>query len=192
MSKRAFNLVVYICVIIGFSGFGKSQDSSRLAHIKTQYNFTNWVGTTKTNYTFLATNWVPNFSSIGITNFILRDEGVWTNNRKESVYLFHPTSNLNVIIDCRIYEREGVTNAQDAMMEDFATCAAIQPFPSGASNGVNVGDRCYLGYPTNVNADIVFSRNNVFVTVLVDATNYSIKSIAEEMDNQIKNISTGN
>jgi hypothetical protein len=34
-----------------------------------------------------------------------------------------------------------------AMLEFFSNCQAPQPFPLGSSKGVEIGDRCYLGYP---------------------------------------------
>jgi hypothetical protein len=160
--------------------------------LKGRYGFTNWVGNTETNYSCLVTNWVPTFATFGVTNLISTQEGTWANGSKDSAYFFHPTNKPDATVDLRVQERPGVTDAHNAMMELFGNCSAIQPFPLGTTNTVKVGDRCYLGYPTNAYNRIFFVRNNVFLSVSANQTNCSVQAIAEYLDNQLKAISVGN
>jgi hypothetical protein len=120
---------------------------------------------------------------------ISTQEGIWANGSKDSAYFFHPPNNPDATVDLRVQERPGVTDAHNAMMEVFGNCSAIQPFPLGT---VKVGDRCYLGYPTNAYNGIFFVRNNVFLSVSADQTNCSIETIVGDLDNQLKAISVGN
>lgn len=160
--------------------------------LKGRYGFTNWVGNTETNYSCLVTNWAPTFATFGVTNLISTQEGTWANGSKDSAYFFHPTNKPDATVDLRVQERPGVTDAHNAMMELFGNCSAIQPFPLGTTNTVQVGDRCYLGYPTNAYNRIFFVRNNVFLSVSANQTNCSVQATAEYLDNQLKAISVGN
>lgn len=163
-----------------------------LDDLKGRYGFTSWVGGTETNYVSLITNWVPAFVRFGVTNLISDQGGVWASGVKDSAYFFHPTNSPNAIVDLRVQVRQGITDAHHAMMEAFGNCSASQPFPLGTANTIKVGDRCYLGYPTNVYNHVFFVRNNVFISVSSDQTNCSVEVIAVCLDNELKTISTGN
>lgn len=157
--------------------------------LKKCYGFTNWVGSTETKYSCLVTNWVPNFTTLGVSNLISAQEGTWYNGSKNSAYFFHPTNMPDATVDLRVQERPSVTEAHNAMMDVFSNCSAIQPFPIGATNTVKVGDRCYFGYPPNTYSSIFCVRNNVFLTISADLTNCSVRAIAVDLDNQLKAIS---
>ena len=160
-----------------------------ISDIKALYGYTNWVGQTETHYSCLVSNWAPTFMALGVTNLIANQEGQWDSGAKDSAYFFHPTNNPDSTVALRVQERPGVTNAHNAMMEVFGNCSAIQPFPLGP---VKVGDRCYLGYPTNAYNSIFFVRNNVFLSVSANQTNCSVRAIVEDLDNQLKVLSKGN
>ena len=162
-----------------------------LEDLKLDYGFANWVGNTEINYSCLVTNWVPAFAAFGVTNLISNLEGTRENGEKDSVYLFHPTNALNTIIKVQVNERQSVADAHQAMMEDFNTCSAIQPFPLGNADLVKIGDRHYTGYPVNSYRCVFFVRNNVFIYVSAGLTNYSVQAIATELDNELKIISIG-
>lgn len=157
--------------------------------LKGRYGFTNWVGTTETNYFCLVSNWVPTFATFGVTDLISTQEGTWANGSKDSAYFFHPTNKPDATVDLRVRERPTVTDAHSTMIEVFGNCSALQPFPLGT---VKVGDRCYLAYPTNAYNSIFFVRNNVFLSVSANQTNCSIRTIVEDLDSQLKAISAGN
>ena len=157
--------------------------------LKRCYGFTNWVGNTETNYSCLVTNWVPNFTMFGVSNLISALEGPWANGSKNSDYFFHPTNKPDAIVHLRVQETPSVTDAHNVMMNVFGTCSAIQPFHVGTTNALKVGDRCYLGYPPNTYSGIFFVRNNVFIIVSAGSTNYSVRTIAVDLDNQLKAIS---
>lgn len=159
--------------------------------LKCRYGFTNWVGNTEINYSCLITNWTPTFASFGVTGLIATHKGLWANGSKNSTYFFHSVDTQNAIIDLRVQECRSVVEAHAAMMEVFGNCSAIQPFPVGTTNTVKVGDRCYIGYPTNACSRIFFVRNNVFLSIAADQTNFPVQTIAENLDNQLKVISSG-
>jgi hypothetical protein len=63
------------------------------------------------------------------------------------------------------------------------TSAAVQPFPLGASLGLDIGDRCYVIDPKS---SVVFARNNLFVLLDLVQGDYSVSGVAEQLDNQLK------
>ncbi len=192
MSKITLKAVVMVINIHIFFGLQFSAADDRLEYLKGLYGFTNWAGNTETNYSFYVTNWVPLFSSFGVTNLDSNNEGAWANGLKDSSYLFRPTNAPDAMVDLRVYERESVVSAHNAMMGQFIYCAAVQPFTLGVTNTAKVGDRCYIGYPINACRHIWFVRNNVFISISSDQPDFSVKSIAEDLDSQLKVISAGN
>ena len=73
------------------------------------------------------------------------------------------------------------------MLEFFSNCQAPQPFPLGSSKGVEIGDRCYLGYPgRSAIPSIAFVRNNIFADVSSESGDYSVLRLAEKLDNELK------
>jgi len=165
------NLAIQRCV------FGQTDP---VEPFKLMYGFETWAGQTTLRYERQVTNWVPDFSSMGITNFVLRDEDVWTNSQKYSEYSFHPADAPTVFVRLKTCEVQDVTNAHLAMLNYFAVCAAPQPFPLGSSLGVDIGDRCYLGW--GVVDSVCFVRNNVFVFL---TGGYSVLSLAERLDSEL-------
>ena len=157
-----------------------SQDTNYLDMLNSLYAFDTWAGKTKTDYGCRITNWVPDFASMGLTNFVLRDEGVWTNSQKHSRYIFHPADAPEGWLHLDIFEATDVTNVHLAMVSYFTTFAAPQPLPLGSSLGVDIGDRCYLNW--GVLSSVCFVRNNVFVFI---TGGYSVLSFAERLDSQL-------
>jgi len=192
MTNNTIKTIALVVGILACLGRMSSRADDFVDDIKGRYGFTNWVGNTETNYSRLVTNWVPTFATFGVTNLISTQEGAWANGIKDSAYFFHPTNNFEATVDLRVQERQGVTDAHNAMMETFGNCSAIQPFPLGMTNTVKVGDRCYLGYPTNAYSHLFFVRNNVFLSVSADQTNCSVRAIAGNLDNELKSLSAGN
>lgn len=160
--------------------------------LKIRYGFADWSGNTETNYSRLVTDWVPTFTMFGVTNLISNQEGAIVNGIKNSAYFFHPTNAPSAIIDLRISEQQSVIGAHNMMMETFSNCSAIQPFSLGTTNTVKVGDRCYLGYPTNSYSQIYFVRNNVFVSISTAQSNCPVQIIADDLDNDLKTKSMDN
>jgi|GEM_PF-3895181 hypothetical protein len=161
---------------------GWAQSGDPWESFKLLYSFDAWAGQTKTRYERLVTNWIPEFDSMGVTNFLLRDEAAWTNFQKDTHYIFHPSDAPAVDVQLKISERQDVTNAHLAMLERFFVAAAPQPFPLGSSLGVDVGDRCYLGWGP-VGDSVSFLRNNVFVSL--SASGYSVLSLAQKLDSEL-------
>jgi hypothetical protein len=159
-----------------------AQPTNYLDMLKGLYAFESWAGHTKAHYQHPVTNWVPDFASIGVTNFVVRDEGVWTNFQKYSDYLFHPPDAPATYVKLGIVERQDVTNAHLAMLENFQFAAAPQPFPLGLALGIDIGDRCYLGWGV-VGGSVDFVRNNVFVSL--SATDYSVIKFGEQLDSEL-------
>lgn len=164
-------LLVGTLVTTNYQGWCQSQ-------IKCLYAFDTWAGQTKVHYEKTVTNWVPDLASLGATNVLRRDEGVWTNFQKFSEYNFE-SGTVPGTVRLIILEHQDVTNAQSAMLDFFSTCAAPQPFPLGFALGVDMGDRCYLGWGPAENW-ISFVRNNVFVSVSLE--DQSVLALAKKLD----------
>ncbi len=164
-----------------------------LDEMKDWYGFTNWAGQTKTNYVRLATNWVPDLAGLSVTNVLSQDIDTNANGTVSSTSMFQPPNDAPYTILVDAYAELSVTNAQRHMLGYFSGCS-WHPFVEGTSVGVDIGDRCYLGFHTN-DTQAYFVRNNVFVRVDISegfSTNrYSVVGLARALDEQIRKISVG-
>ena len=168
-------LVVYACA------------ESRIDIAKQLYGYDQWVGTTKTNYTRIVTSFIPDFTGSGYsTNHPPIIDDVKEGGFYCLLTLKNNTSH-DEIIDVTIDIRNDIHTIHSYLMESFAYSAAIQPFPLGETMSVYLGDRCYLGYPTNSTSNISFVRNNVYVDVNANGTTNSVLSISTWLDNWILN-----
>ena len=153
-----------------------------LDEIKDLYQFDNWAGSTKTNYLHIVQNWTSDISIYGATNFF--NKPYKTSNHLTigtGIFMFQPTNMLGRV-DLRIFEAPSVLDAHKMLMEFFYTCSAIQPFQTGESIGVKLGDHCYAGYPIGFTNSVFFVRNNMFVTI---TSGVSVYEIAKKIDEQL-------
>lgn len=157
-----------------------AQEANYLEMLQGIYMFDSWAGQTEVRYAGPVTNWVPDFGSLEVITFLRREEGLWTNSQKYSRYSFLTSDQTEVRIDCVIDEREDTTNAHLAMLQFFSFSQAWQPFPLGSSLGVDIGDRCYLGW--GAVDSVFFVRNNVFVFI---SGGYSAMPFAERLDSEL-------
>ena len=160
---------------------------SRIDMAKQLYGYDQWVGTTKTNYAHTVTSFIPDFNGSGYsTNHppIINDV---TGGGYYYICTLKNNSLQDEIIDVTIDIRNDINTIHSFLMESFAYNAAIQPFPLGETMSVFVGDRCYLGYPTNSTRSISFVRNNVYVDLGVSGSTNSVLPIATWLDNWILN-----
>jgi len=155
---------------------------------KSKYDFDQWAGTTKTNYLNSVLNFQPNLTEIGFSHFRFNDNDVVANGIDRR-YIVSTSPQTDEVLDIRISSRNNVINAQNSMMDFFSTCSAKQPFPSGDLLSVPIGDKCYLGYPTNTVSSIMFVRNTVFIDVTLRGTTNSVLPIAVWLDNSIFKLS---
>lgn len=184
-----YPVLLFLAAISPFMPAARAQSTGHLAYVTGIYGFTNWAGTTVTNYSRTVTNWIPDFSVVGETNVAAPYQSPWTNGEKNATYLVHPDANPTETWDVRVRERGSVAEAHMAMMQDFAMSMARQPFPSGISNGVSLGDVCYLGYPATAQTAVVFSRNNILLVISTDPTGGSVTNLAAALDQQILGLS---
>ncbi|MEI6972746.1 MAG: hypothetical protein WCL44_14665 [bacterium] len=179
---------------------------------KVRYDFTNWVGTTKTNYVYLATNWVPDLAALGATSLLYSSTHPYSNTNPygygclASSFGFRATNDTSIVVSVETHAVLSVTNAHESMVIAFAQNNVPYLFVVGEGLGVSIGDRCYLGPGTNDDR-VVFVRNNVLVELDADnpdagydysrrdgshRTNcYSVIGIARALDEQIRKISVG-
>ena len=167
-----------------------AQEDEFVAALKEQYGFSVWVGNTKMEYAYFITNWIPSFISFGIIGFYIYEGG------HNNEYSFNMQNDSDVRVYVQIYECSGVSDAHEALMNEFGNCSAPHPFPLGSENGADIGDRCYLGYTNSAsnsasNSAVVFVRNNVYVNVWASDSEYSVIAIAEALDAQILSLSLG-
>jgi hypothetical protein len=160
-------------------------NNAYLDELKELYQFNNWAGSTRTNYLHLIKDWEINFESCGVTNLLTEPLISSEQNMRESIYFFQPTNMVNEI-DLRVLETPSVLDAHETMMEFFENCSAWQPFQTGESIGISLGDRCYAGYPIGLTNSVFFVRNNIFVTI---TSGTSVYEIAKKIDQQFLTIS---
>jgi len=160
-------------------------NNPRFERLKDIYQYDKWVGSVQTNYLHSVQNWMPDFTSYGVTNLLTEPYISSSQNMRESIYFFQATNMLEKI-DLRILETSSILDAQEMLMEHFSYCSAIHPFPTGKSIGVNIGDHCYTGYPIGSTNSISFVRNNMFINISSEA---SVYDIANKIDQQLLTIS---
>lgn len=173
---------------------------------KVRYDYTNWVGTTKTNYVYLATNWVPDLAALSASNCLSARIRPYAQGSLFSLFRFRATNDTSVVVSVRTHAVLSVTNAHESMMIAFSQNNVPHPFVVGEGIGINIGDRCYLGPGTNDDR-VVFVRNNVLVELDADnpdanydsswrdgshrANCYSVIGLARVLDEQIRKTSVG-
>ncbi|MEI6972849.1 MAG: hypothetical protein WCL44_15195 [bacterium] len=169
-----------------------------LNRVKVQLAFTNWVGTTQTNYSRLATNWVPDLAILALTNFQASHVRTYAGVCTVSWFRFRATNETDVVVTVNADAVSSVTNAHEVMVRYYSACSV---WPSAEGSDLDIGDRCYLDPWTNENS-IVFVRNNVLVQVHAyrdrlpeaschDTNLYSVVGLARALDEQIRKISVG-
>lgn len=190
---------VAILVLLVLSSYGQCQTNvwqerqEIIDGYKTIYDLNSWIGQTKTNYLCLVTNWTPIFSALGITNGYTHWSERYTNGCGDSSYYFNPTNNTNVEIHLKVVEAQTVSNANEILVlgEFMPNPKWEDPLPRGDTNGVDVGDRCYVRQ-FSIPDIIWFCRNNVQVTLSSSPTGtYSVVGIASNLDQQILQKSLG-
>ncbi len=151
-----------------------------ISMMKAIYNFDEWAGKTKEQYSGIVTNLTVNFGEgYKILNINRKDDF----NSGDKFYILCETNNPKTEVSVRIYECSSILSAHELLMKSFSNCTAIQPFPLGETKNISIGDRCYIGHGYATNLTIEFVRNNI----LVDCTSISIPvlDLAKEIDAQI-------
>jgi len=154
------------------------------SYIKKLYQYEQWGGSTQTNYLRLIEDWIPDFPAYGTTNWIsLNREALKRGDLSHYAFL---ASNLTSQVTLRFIETASVIDAHEMLMWFFEHCSAIQPFQTGESIGVFLGDHCYGGYPIGLTNGLFFVRNNMFITI---TSGSSVYEIAQKIDQQLLDIS---
>lgn len=141
--------------------------------------FDTWAGQTKVCYERPVTNWVPDFAGLGVTNFVSRHEGVWTNSQKFSLFELHPPDAPTALVRLGIQECPDVTAADLALLSELAASAPFPAYALGSVIGLDLGDRCYVPWGA-VGERVIMVRNNVCLSLL--ASNYPVLRLAEKLD----------
>jgi len=162
-------------------------DDSFLADLKVLYKYKDWAGSSQTNYLRLVQDWTPDVSVCGATNFVEKPYVSNSQGMRLGIYFFQPT-NMPCVVELRIAQTESILDAHEMLMRHFGLCAAKQPFPSGASIGVELGDHCYTGYPIGSTTSVTFVRNNMLICVSSGDRKTSIYGVAKTIDQQLLSI----
>ena len=188
-TKKSNIRMFYLALLLSISFMPFMVKAEELADfIKLTYNFNDWAGNTKTNYQKTVSDFQPNFGDIGLTSIRFSDNDI-VQDGVDRRYIVSASTQTDEVVDVRISTRNSIIAAQNSMMDFFSLCSAIQPFPSGDALSVSVGDRCYLGYPTNTVSSIAFVRNTVFVNVDIRGTTNSVLPVAVWLDSLILGLS---
>lgn len=158
---------------------------------KADYGFTNWVGVVATNYARCVTNWTPDWAALGVTNLVLNRTETEAAGKRAGDYAFHPQGAPWGTVALSVLESESVLAAHNVLIGELAESQIGTLFRLGATNGVSIGDRCYLSPSTNLYAGVLFVRNNVVVEVVAWENGHSVTGIAQNLDEQLKARSTG-
>ncbi|MCW5553214.1 MAG: hypothetical protein KIS67_13775 [Verrucomicrobiae bacterium] len=159
--------------------FMAQEANTPLETTKVVYAFTNWVGQTRSGYLSSVINWTPDFAATGFTNVIAKMKP-----DKQTVYMLHREAADSVTV--RVVECDTVRSAHEGLVELLSNCSAPQPLPDGKLAGLDIGDKCYVGYPTNAPLGVLFVRNNLLIRIDTVQSNINIPSIARALDNQVK------
>jgi hypothetical protein len=155
-----------------------------LDDMKTMYAFDQWVGITKTNYTRAVSSFSPDFTNSGYVTNVLAEAEILDDGIDFYVQL-KKQSCLDEEIDIRVMTYSDISLTHNALMDYFRSSSALHPFPNGDTFSPTLGDRCYVGYPTNTTTSIIFVRNNVLVRVRTDNATNSVLPIATWLDKYI-------
>ncbi len=194
--KLVIALIAYVCLASSACIVCAGWRDEWMDIYRSRYGFTNWVGQTKTNYVCLATNWVPDLAALAITNVPNRYISTNQYGTVVSDFSFIATNDATVDLNLRTYATRSVTNAHEYIIADFSECTGPDPFVEGGGQGLDIGDRCYIGPMTNDDC-MWFVRNNVLVRLDahsddISRTNlYSVVGLARALDEQIRKISVG-
>jgi hypothetical protein len=164
--------------LLAFDGHGQNPSTS-IERVKNAYAFTNWVGKTQAIYKQPVRNWKPDFGPTSFTNVTEKVRG---NARKIYVVGEEASGSLTV----RVTECDGVLAAHETLIEMLSNCSAPQPLPEGQPAGFDLGDKCFVGYPTNAPLQVFFARNNMVLWISTGQTNINVPRIAKELDAQIR------
>ena len=174
--KKHLTMLFGLCVITNTNCFSNDW-------VKELYQFENWAGTVQTNYLRSVQNWKPDISTYGATNFLNNPYVSSDQNLRFGIYSFQLTNAINSV-ELQITETPSVLETHEMLMNFFDNCAAIQPFPTGASIGVNLGDYCYTGYPIGSTNSIIFVRNNIMINISSEDAKSTFE-VASKIDQQL-------
>jgi hypothetical protein len=178
--KGAINAELYDQIRLDIAGrFGQPEPPEPF---RVMYAFDVWAGRTKCPLRAARDQLGAGLAALGVTSFLRRDDGVWSNGRKSSDYIFEPADAPGMQVRLRIWEGPDITDAHRAMLNDFANSAAPQPFPLGSTLGMDIGDRCYPGWGA-VGDSINFVRNNVFASLA--APGHPVLGLAGKLDGEL-------
>ena len=149
------------------------------------YGFDEW--SPRVAYQSAATNWWTAALVGCLTGY-----NVMTNDVSEPsavVNLFWETSNPTGDGALLVVEANTFSSAVDVMMQRFAECAAVQPFPHAQGAYAAIGDICFTAFPQGCSNSFDFVRNNVYVSV--ESSDHCVASnLAFTIDAAILNAST--
>ena len=183
--KICFTLCLFIGLFVNLISFSNDFLEDDLKEL---YQFQNWAGSTKTNYVHVIQNWTTDISTYGATNFFINPK--FSNGLiiGPGDCFFQPTNMLDSV-RLRIVESPSVLDAHIMMMQFFDNCSAKQPFQTGESIGVKLGDHCYAGYPIGTTNSLFFVRNNMFIFISSGEPPESVYDIANKIDQQLLKLS---
>lgn len=197
MKTSGIVTVVAACALLGHPRWCASQEDEVFFNMrKRQYAFSNWVGQTEMSYSRVITNWVPDWGRLGAANLLIHktnvlEEGISAIDCK---FAYHPTNAPTATVSMDIWLRPSIHDAHNELMRQLALSSSRVLFRLGATNGIHIGDRCYLSPMTSTNAyrnpSVILVRNNVVVELDTWEDTYAVTGIASEVDCQLKALST--
>lgn len=154
------------------------------------YLATNWIADSAVKCRSVVSNWVPEFAMFGFTNLIERREGEYRMGKKDSYYALDMTNVVDGFIGVKVVEGQDALDARKVLLKALAKFYPLIVYPEETER-IRVGDKCFLGSPTNRCSNIMFVRNNVYVNVYDKTLGNSSKArrLAMGLDQEIMRLS---
>ena len=150
-----------------------------LESAKTVYGFSDWPLSSSTN--LVLDSWEPSVQwslDVGMV--------VETNREPDCLELSVVQGNA-ILVTVRTELFETRESSRDSLLQYLAQCTSTIPFHQATNSWNQAGERCYVDVESATNSISLFYRRNAFVSVFSWNGRFNANSIAQEIDEQLRN-----
>lgn len=150
-----------------------------LESTKTVYGFSDWPLSSSTN--LVLESWEPS------VQWSLDVGMVVETNREPDCLELSVVQGKTVMATVRTEHFETREDARYGLLEYLSQCTSTIPFHQATNSWNQAGDRCYVDAESMTNSISLFYVGNVFVSVFSRNGRFNANSIAQEIDEQLRN-----